>query len=299
MKRSPWTLVRTDRRFSDAQHRDSGEVIEPPRSRIMWRRRQGRVLSLAPVLLLLLLIAGIVAGCGGRTTTLDQVRETGMLRVAIDPAFPPFEFVDEGGQIVGFDADLATALAEGLGVDVHFVTTGYDALYDALTVGRADIIVSALYPDLSRSAGFAFSRPYFNAGDVLVVPAGSNIAETSDLPGSTIACVFGTTGHMAALAWEAELQPAPTLITVESPVTLTLTLRDSTADAVLVDHVSALMAAANDPELRILSPPVTDEPYVVATRREDADLMKELEQVLDRLEADGTLDTLIELWMHP
>ena len=57
-------------------------------------------------------------------------------------------------------------IADALGVNAQFVTTGYDALYDALTVGRADIIISALYPDPSRTAAFAYSTPYFNGGDV-------------------------------------------------------------------------------------------------------------------------------------
>ncbi|MBN1247635.1 MAG: amino acid ABC transporter substrate-binding protein [Anaerolineae bacterium] len=291
-------MARTECCRTQTSSRDNGEVIPPPRSCTLSRPHRGSALA-APSLIGLVLLVLLSAACSRRATALDRIQETGLLRVAVDPAFPPFESVNDAGQIVGLDADLATALAQGLGADVHFVTTGYDALYDALTVGHADIIVSALYPDPSRTAAFAFSRPYFNAGDVLVVPNGSGIAGAADLAGTTVACVFGTTGHMAALEWQASLQPAPALVTVDSPVTLTTTLQDGTADAVILDHVSAQMAAGNAPWLQILSPPVTDEPYVIASRQEDADLMAALDTILEELESDGTLDTLIEDWMQP
>ncbi len=236
--------------------------------------------------------------CGRRVTALDRVRESGVLRVATDPSFPPFEFVDEAGQIVGFDADLAAALAQELHVDLQLVTTGYDALYDALTVGQADIIISALYPDTSRSAGFAFSPPYYDAGDVLVVRQGSDITTATDLAGHSVAVVFGTTGHMTAIEWEETLLPPPELITLESPITITTLLHSQTADAIIVDHVSAQTSVGQDPELRILLPPLSDEPYVIATRREDADLMTALTEILEELESDGTLETLICRWMR-
>lgn len=250
-------------------------------------------------LAVLVLFVMLAVGCDRRPTALDRVQASGTLRVAIDPAFPPFETVNAAGQIVGFDADLAAELARALGVDVHFVTTGYDALYDALTVGRADVIISALYPDPSRSADFSYSTPYFNAGEVLMVPGGSTITTPEDLADRTVVCVFGTTGHMTALTWQESLQPPPTLMTVESPMTLTTYLADGTADAVVVDHVSARIATHKISDVRILMPPLTDEPYAIAARREDSALMAALEDALAGLDENGTLSALTERWMRP
>ncbi len=227
------------------------------------------------------------------------MRASGTLRVAVDPAFPPFESVNASGQIVGLDVDLVNAIADRLEVDAHFVTTGYDALYDALTVGRADIIVSALYPDPSRSHAFVFSRPYFDAGQVLLVSADAEADRPDDLVGGVIGCVFGTAGHMEALQWSQTLTHPPKLITVETPLTIVDLLQEGVADAVLVDHVTAQQVAGWDAEIRIALPPVTHEPYVIAARREDRVLLETIDEILGHLITDGTVTALIERWMHP
>lgn len=249
-------------------------------------------------LLLVLALGGVITTCGrAENRGLARVRSAGVLRVAIDPSFIPFAYVDETGTLVGYDVDLARALASELEVEAHFVTTGYDALYDALTVGRADVIVSALYPDPSRTQAFAYSDPYFNAGDVLVVPPDRPIEAPADLVGRTVICQFGTTGHMEALTWQETLDPPPEVIPVEDPETKLAALSSGDADALIVDHVTAIGLTAGQAQLRIISPPVTDEPYVVAARREDRGLIEALDRALDGLAADGTLDALERRWM--
>ncbi|MGC9348061.1 MAG: ABC transporter substrate-binding protein [Anaerolineae bacterium] len=242
-----------------------------------------------------------MTSCGQRDRALDRIQANGVMRVAIDPSFPPFEFVNEDGQIAGFDVGLARAIADRLGVEARFITTGYDALYDALAVNHADLIISALYPDPSRYAHVNFSSAYFNAGQVLVVRSedADSIAGVEDLAGRTVVCVFGTEGHMIALEWEEQLRPSPTLRTTEVPADVVALITGREVDAALVDSVSALMAQSRDPDLRILMPPITDEPYVIAAGREHADLMATIEGILEDLREDGTLDALTDHWMRP
>ncbi len=275
------------------------EVTSPPCSRNRSLRGRQAVAYLLKVSLVLLLGIVSVSACAQPSGGLDRVQAAGRLRVAIDPSFPPFEFVDANGQIAGFDADLATLIAQQLGVDAHFVTTGYDALYDALTAGRADVIISALYPDPSRSSGFAFSRPYFNAGQVLIAMSEADIHGVSDLAGSQVACVFGTEGHMIALRWEQTLESPPSLFTVQDPVSLTTMLHDGVASAAILDHVSALMLVQREPAIQVVTPPVTDEPYVVAVRGEDAALLATIDEILEGLQAEGALASLTHRWMRP
>jgi ABC-type amino acid transport substrate-binding protein len=296
MQKSSKTWGRAKPGPQQPTQRKCGGVFSPPRIHT-YRHTSPALLSLLAVVLTLVL-AG-TAACGRRTGTLDRVHSSGMLRIAVDPSFPPFEFVDGAGQIVGYDADLASVLAESLGVDAHFVTTGYDALYDALTVGRADAIISALYPDPGRTAGFAFSRPYFNAGEVILVGEGTPISAPEDLAGRPVACVFGTAGHMELLQLERTLVPAPTVIAVDDPVTITTLLQTQTVDAIVIDHVSAQLALGSSPSATILTPPLTDEPYVIAVRREDTKLLEALEKALTNLESDGTLEELANTWMIP
>lgn len=245
------------------------------------------------------MVAGLTATTCGRAQTrgLARIQAAGVLRVAIDPSFPPFAYVDESGTLVGYDVALARALASRLEVEAHFVTTGYDALYDALTVGRADVIISALYPDPSRSHAFAYSIPYFNAGDVLVVREDRAIEGPADLAGGTVICRFGTTGHMEVLTWEETWVSPPAVVAVEEPGTELDALASGEADAMVVDHVTALGLVAGASEFRIVHPRITDEPYVVAARVEDRGLIDAVDKALAAIDADGTLDALEAQWM--
>jgi ABC-type amino acid transport substrate-binding protein len=148
--------------------------------------------------------------CTRPDDTWDRLRETGVLRVGMDASFPPFETIAPDGTLVGFDVDLARELARRLGpalseaegsvaegIEVQFVANlPYDGLYDALAVGRVDVVISALVVNPARMADFAYSIPYFDAGQVLVVravgtrieePGPEPVAEMTDLGGRTLA----------------------------------------------------------------------------------------------------------------
>jgi len=257
--------------------------------------RATRAVVVARLALALLLLC---ACSGARGNALKRIQAAGTLRVALDPSFPPFEFVDGAGQVAGLDADLARAIAARLGVEAHFVTTGYDALYDALNVGRADVIISALYPDPSRMQTFTFSPSYFNAGEVLVVREDSPIAGVPDLAGKQVALVFGTEAHMVALQWGKTMPTPPILLTGDAPETITSVLAAGIVDAIILDNVTAQIAVANTAGLRVLPSLITDEPYTIAARRQDAKLVEAISGILEEMQASGELEALIRRWMR-
>lgn len=244
------------------------------------------------VLLLLILTA-----CFSRADPVARIRDAGVLRVAMDPSFPPFEFVNAMDQSMGLDVDLAWALAERLGVQAHFVTTTYDGLYDALIVGRADVIISALYPDPTRTRDFVFSAPYFNAGEMLVAPEAAAITGLADLAGRRVGAVFGADGHMAALGWEKQLTPPPVLTLYQSAPEALAALAVGEVEAAVVDGLAARAAVTRGEPVALAAFLVTDEPYVIAARREDSALIKAFGEILDALRSDGVLDALIARWI--
>ena len=237
--------------------------------------------------------------------------ETGTLRVGMDASFPPFESVSADGRLVGLDVDLARELGQRLGIEVQFISNlPYDGLYDALTAGSdrnrmgVDVVISALAVNSARMTDFAYSTSYFDAGQVLVVHEGeSGIEEMADLGERTLAVEFGTRGDMEARRWTQKL----TDFTVAPYQTASEALEAAAAgatDAALVDHVSALTAVgklSGDPEnpreLVIVGKPVVEEPYAVAMRKENQRLLRKINEALAGMEADGTLEMLIEQWI--
>ncbi|MBN2004274.1 MAG: amino acid ABC transporter substrate-binding protein [Anaerolineae bacterium] len=228
---------------------------------------------------------------------LDRIQEAGVLRVAMDPSLEPFEFVDGNGQPVGFDVDLAKQIGARIGVEIQFVTTSYDGLYDALTAQKADIIISALYPDPARMDGFAFSAPYFQAGDMLIVRESSAINGVNDLAGKQVMVVYGTEAHLIAEQWSETLSPPATLLPGDAPETIIAVLASGYADAVLVDNISAQIHTAKVPGLRIVGSPVNDNPYVIAARAEDKALIDAIGKIIQEMHQDGTIEQLFQRWL--
>lgn len=246
--------------------------------------------------LLVLFIVALLSSCAGRADALARLQEHGVLRVAMNPSFPPFEYIDADNEIQGFDADLARQLARCLDVEAQLVTTNFDGLYDAVTVGRADVIISGLYPDPSRTERFEFSEPYFNAGDVLVTPTEQPLDEVAALAGKRVAVVFGTSGHITALKWEDVLNPRPQLVSRETAEEALEAVARGAVDAAVIEHLSAQIALRAGRDFHIRELPTSVTPYVVAARREDAALIRAIDVCLEAMETDSILDALSERW---
>ena len=224
--------------------------------------------------------------------------ETGTLRVGMDAGFPPFEFVAADGALVGFDVDLARELGRRLGVEVQFVANlPYDGLYDALTAHRVDVVISALVVNPARLADFAYSIPYFDAGQVLVAPAGeAGIEGRADMGGRTLAVEFGARGDMEARKWGRRMADL-TIAPHQTAAGALAAVAAGEADGALVDHVSALAAIEAGSRLVIVGSSVVEEPYAVAVRQESQRLLQAINEALAAMEADGTMDALLEQWM--
>lgn len=246
----------------------------------------------------LFIVLVLLGACNTNSDALTRIQERGVLRVAMDPSLEPFEFVSGEGQPVGFDVDLAKQIAMRMGVEIQFVTTSYDGLYDSLTADRADIIISALYPDPALTHAFAFSPPYFQAGEMLIVREDSTINGVQHLAGKQVMVVYGTQAHMIAQHWEQILNPSPILLPGDATDTILSVLAAGYADAVVVDNISAQIHLKENPGLRVLGSPVNDNPYVIAARIEDNALIEAIGDIVSEMEKDGTLDSLLERWLR-
>ncbi|MCP5094583.1 MAG: transporter substrate-binding domain-containing protein, partial [Chloroflexi bacterium] len=147
----------------------------------------------------------MLTACQSEDATWERIQETGIIKIGLDPTYPPFEVADENG-LYGLDIDLANAIAAELGLQTEFVLFGYDGLYDALATHQADILISALVIVPGNMKDFAYSKPYFNAGELLIVQDGdTDIEEMSDLNGRSLSVELGAQGHVEATIWERRL----------------------------------------------------------------------------------------------
>lgn len=229
---------------------------------------------------------------GGADESLERVLESGVLRVAIEGDNPPFGLLADD-QMSGLDVDLARALAEALGVEAQFIVMGYDSLYDALDVGLVDAVISALWVDPDRMGDVRYTRPYFDAGQVMVVRRGSGLTSAADLDGRTIAVEFGSEGDVWARREQRRLAQL-NVVRYDAPAAALDALAQGKVDAAIVDAISARLYPDRD-ALRVAQA-VAGEPYAAAVRLESTKLWQALDEALAAMIADGRLEAIIARW---
>jgi ABC-type amino acid transport substrate-binding protein len=268
-----------------------------------WIRHAGRRgLDIAAVSILALYVAlaaitqlGVSVAGQGPDPVWAAARQRGVLRVAIDFGFYPFSVL-EGGAPAGYDIDLARAVGQKLGLRVEFVASGLDSIYDDLATHKADMAASALpyAPEQGWRAGF--STFYFNAGQVLVVPAGSPIAGQDQLGGRRLGAPLGSDADTYARTLVAT-DPSITLrSSYDTPAEALADLRRGRLDAAIVDNAAALIDLGHFPGLKTVGPALTLEPYVLAVPVEAFQLRDEVNRALEALRQEGFFEQVGKKW---
>jgi polar amino acid transport system substrate-binding protein len=274
------------------------------------RRRRSRLLAAAALGLLLggLVAVWLLMPSGGlslvrRDGTWARMVDDAIFRVGMDPSFPPFESLDESGQPVGFDVDLAHAMAERWGMRLELTAMGYDSLVDAALATQVDAVISAMPYDERLTRDLSISAPYFEAGLRLAVPAESPLAGVEDLAGSTVAVEWGSAGDMVARRLLREQTPTPgedaplfAIAQYDIPDDAMGAAVSGAADAVLVDAVSLRLAQGRGLPLVAVGPVLEGNPYVILAPRRATTLASEINKALAALRDDGTLAALEERW---
>jgi len=148
---------------------------------------------LVPVVLAVLLVGSMALA-----STLEEIKVRGKIYIGTDATYPPMEFRDEKGEIVGFDIDLGRAIAEELGVEAVFIDTAWDGIFPALDAGKFDIIISSTSITEERLKSKEMSDPYYVTSQAIAVRKdNTTIRGPEDLKGKVVAVQIGTTGDLA------------------------------------------------------------------------------------------------------
>ena len=228
--------------------------------------------------------------------TWTRIQREGGFRVGMDASYPPFEQVDDQGRFYGLDVDLVTELGRVWGLSPQFVNIHFDGLYDALKMGKIDLIVSALPFDRTMTRDVNYSQSYFNAGQVLLVSSDdARIQTLADLQGRRVAVELGSEAHLVARQLARDSVSALEIVTAYEPEEVVTLLGEGSADALICDRVTAegLIPTQN---LRLVGSPLTDEPYVMASRRDSRALISHVDAALETWRASGLIDELERRW---
>lgn len=249
--------------------------------------------ALLSVLLIAVLAVGTAFGAG----TLDKVKARGVWITGVKADFPPFGYIDDRGQHVGFDIDLARELGRvilGSPEKVRLVTVTSANRIPMLQTDQVDTVIASMTITQARREVVDFATSYFCSGHlILTKSANTAITKFSDLNGRKVATVQGATGDRVT-----QLQaPQAQRITFGQNSEALLALKDGRADAFVQDDVLLLAYAKQDPSLKVVGwPPVMPGPYGIAVRKGDKDLLGVINVALAQLRAKGVYGRLVDKW---
>lgn len=246
---------------------------------------------------LLLLGSGLgLFAAGAQGSTLEQIQRSGEFRFCFESGYMPFEMTDKGGDFIGFDIDIAKAMARSVNVEFVPVNTGWDGIIPALQTNKCDLILGmTVTPERNLSVNFV--EPYFDAGQtVLIRPA---LADSIDSyrqlndENYTVTAQLGTTGEYAI---KRHLGRAKVRL-FESSADAAQEVANGRADAFVYDiSYNAVYAAQNPGRLVHLDQAFTYGPLGWAVRKGDGDFLNFLNNYLRQIREDGSYDRLYHKW---
>lgn len=213
--------------------------------------------------------------------------------VGTDAAYAPFESQDEKGEIVGFDIDIMKAVATKGGFEVKFVNTPWEGIFNALTQGDRDLIISAVTITDERKLTMDFSDPYFDARQLIAVRTDSKVAAFSDLVKLKVGVQTGTTGDAAVT--DLLGKTSANIRRFESTPLAFKELEAGGIDAVVADNGVVEHYVANNPggSFKTVSDPAfVPEQLGIVVKKGNAELLAKVNQGLAAIKADGTYDAI-------
>ena len=252
------------------------------------------------LLLFLLLITGLIlaacSGAGPAKSIYDQVKESGKVRIGVRNDNPPMSFVDESGAWVGFDVDLAHALADQMGVEPELVVVDGTTRISFLQDGEVDMSVASMNHTRDRDDAVDFSITYFWDNQSFLIRTGS-YSSIDELIGQTVAANAGSSVIPSWQKYSAAMGgPAPEIVEFDDKLAAMQALRDGAVEGYSEDNITLLSLAAGDPNLELLPGGHNPVQFGVGVPNNDSLWRDQVNYALQELWKDGRYQQIYDRW---
>lgn len=223
------------------------------------------------------------AGCGAEKT----------LVMGTNAAFPPYEYTDDDGTIIGIDAEIAAAVAEKMGYKLEIKDMEFDSLLTAVQNGSIDFALAGMTVSDERKEKVNFSETYATGVQVIIVKEDSAIASPDDLEGKKIGVQAGTTGDIYCT----DDYGQDNVKQYNNGALAVAALTNGQVDCVVIDNEPAKNYVKANTGLKILETEYVTEEYAAAIAKNNEDLLKDFNAALKELKDDGTIDKIISKYI--
>ncbi|MBQ7614834.1 MAG: transporter substrate-binding domain-containing protein [Butyrivibrio sp.] len=254
------------------------------------------------MILIAALAAVTVAGCGANKTEtspsgngtdhLSRIKAAGKITIATEGVWSPFTYHDETtDELVGFDVEIAAAIAEKLGVEADFKEVAFDGGLTGVTTGTFDMMANGVDVTPDRQETYDFTHPYaYDHAVVITLASNDAITSFKDLAGRTTANSAGSTYEAMGKENGATVSNVDTLgetmtLVLNGTVDATINANTSAQDYFKTTGTKDLKVAAVDPEVTMYAIPLA--------KGEDNDSLREaINQAIAELRAEGVLEQI-------
>lgn len=227
------------------------------------------------------------------------------ITVGVNAEFEPFVYVDDAGNLAGFDIDIMNALAAAGGFEMAYVRTPFDAIFDSLEAGEFDAAISAITITDERRQKVDFTDTYFATAQMPMtyLASGQGIAtktENMEIDGPedlTSEVAVGVKRGTTGARFVADNTDAQVAVFLEAQPALQA-VADGQVDAAVVDIPVIISYIKENPEasLKIAAGPLTSEEYGIAVRKDRPDVLAVLNRTLTQIRENGTYDAIFRKW---
>lgn len=223
---------------------------------------------------------------------LDTIKEAGVIRIAMSGAYPPFNFVNDSNEVVGFDPAIGAEIAKRMGVEVEIITTAWDGIIGGLLANKYDAIVGSMSITEERQKVVDFVGPYYTTKRAIFAKPGG-ITMAADLKGAKVGLTLGETHE----AWARE--QGYDVRTYKGLPELLLELEHGRVDVIVNDSIAAILAMKETGQKYMMITDLETEEFGagIAIRQGNPELAAAMQGALDDLMADGTYLEIANKWV--
>lgn len=238
-------------------------------------------------------IMGLGSGSPAAADEFDTIKEKGVMRIAMSGAYPPFNFVNEQNQVVGFDPAIGAEIARRMGVEVEIVTTAWDGIIAGLLANKYDAIVGSMSITAERDEVVDFVGPYYSTKRAIFTKPGSGITSVSQLGDVTVGVTLGETHE----EWARD--QGYSVRTYKGLPELLLELENGRVDVIVNDSIAAILAMKELGNAYEILPDLETDVIGagIAIREGNPKLAAAMQEALDAMMEDGTYVKIAEEWI--
>jgi polar amino acid transport system substrate-binding protein len=221
--------------------------------------------------------------------------EAQTVRIGTEGAYPPWNFLDDNGDVAGFEIELGNELCTRAGFECTWVTNEWDTIIPNLQAGNFDAIMAGMSITEERQQTIDFSEPYFPPDPSLYIATAGSDFDFENLSGVRIG-VQGATIQAAYV--EENFGGSNTVLSFETADQALADLNAGNVDVILADgSYLAEIVSGSGGALEFVGPEVLIGGGVgIGLRKDDDELEQKFNTVIDEAKADGTIDALITKW---